>query len=91
MRKKLSILIILLALITSGGILWYSIVQALTAGPNSGTTFGNSGAGVVWNNPSNASTSDNVYATANLTNLAQTSRYLQASGFGFTLIYELYF
>ncbi len=39
----------------------------------------------IWSNPNNASTSDNVYATVNLTNSGQQTHYLKVQGFNFNI------
>jgi len=57
-----------------------------SSGPNNGNTFGqNMDVGTVyWVNPSNAQTSNNVYAYADLVNYEITT-YLTASNFGFSI------
>jgi len=56
------------------------------AGPNNGSTFANdSGIGTIpWPNPSNAQTSNDIYASVVL-NVVESSNYLKATGFGFAL------
>jgi hypothetical protein len=61
--------------------------QAAPRGPNSGTVFANDGTvGTVdWQNPSNAETQDNQYASVSLTKASPTSHYLKATGFNFSV------
>jgi len=62
--------------------------SVITLGPNSGGTGANAtGIGTVaWNNPGNARTNNNSYATAALTaSGVTTSNYLRVSNFGFNI------
>lgn len=52
---------------------------------NGGTFVNVAGSGIDWANPSNAQTSDNVRATAFLTDTNPNSDYLRATNFGFTI------
>ncbi|KND51769.1 MAG: Autotransporter adhesin [Parcubacteria bacterium C7867-001] len=55
------------------------------AARNTGTSVSDSAGGTVsWNNPSNALSSDNNYTTASLSS-SQTTRYLKATNFGFSI------
>jgi hypothetical protein len=56
-------------------------------GPNSGSTFGNDATvgNTDWTDPQNAHSSDEVYATVNLTAPAPISHYLKATNFGFSI------
>lgn len=55
-------------------------------GPNSGSTFASdAGIGTIaWTNPGNAASSNNTYATADISD-AEITQYLKATGFGFSI------
>lgn len=56
-----------------------------TIGANSGTTFAsNAGGTVVWSSPSGAQTTNGSFASATLNN-GQTTQYLKATGFSFSI------
>jgi hypothetical protein len=59
----------------------------VTVGPNNGSSFTNDATvGTIdWVNPGNVQTSNNVYATVVLPNFYDTSHYLKALGFGFSI------
>jgi len=60
-------------------------VAAVTVqGPNNPTLAVNAGSGIDWVNPTNAFSSNNVYATADLT-VTGSTKYLRLTGFGFTV------
>ncbi len=68
----------------------YKAGASSSSGPNNGSTFANDNNGftmgnVSWSNPSNAQTSNNVRATAAFTVGGDTSNYLKATGFGFSI------
>jgi hypothetical protein len=64
-------------------------VFAASSGPNSGTTFsGNvarTGGDHNWSNANNATSSNNVYASVQITDSSNISNYLRATGFGFNI------
>jgi len=57
-----------------------------TLGPNNGGTFADDATvgTIAWTNPSNASASDNIYATASLL-ATQITHYLKSTNFGFAI------
>lgn len=55
------------------------------SGAKSGGTFANSGSGVAWSSPGNASSSDNSRASATLTDSSGVSQNLQATNFSFSI------
>jgi hypothetical protein len=66
------------------------ICQCTTVGPNGASSFGNDATlgSLAWNNPANAETSNNQYATAGVLLSAMSSinsEYLSAEGFGFNI------
>lgn len=68
-------------------LLWRTHAFADTSGPNNPGTLANdaSHGSIAWVNPTNASTSNNVYATDAFSGGSQQSQYLKATNFGFTL------
>ena len=66
----------------------FNTVFAASSGPNGGSTFtdDSSVGDVVWSNPGNATSSDNIYSTAALNSGSnKDSHYLKATGFGFNI------
>lgn len=82
-KKLLTVALSLIVIIAIASIL---TTRAASSGPNNGSTFtGNTGGGSTsWSNPSNAQTSNNVYATVTI-NFTVESRELKATGFGFSI------
>lgn len=66
-----------------------TVLTPVASGPRSGSTFSSSdnGGGVGWVNPSNAQSSNNAYATADLDDDGddRNSDYLNATGYGFSI------
>lgn len=88
MKKYLYTATILLILLGIG--LWgYRVMASSSVGPNgAGTGANDSSFGtVVWNNPSNITTDDSSYATANIVANGgnQDTEYLKATNFGFSI------
>ena len=58
--------------------------MAISQGPKSPGTITESGGSIVWNNPSNAATSDDVYAEANYVAGGIVGDFLDSTNFGFS-------
>lgn len=76
---------LLVALLLSLSVFLPSEVSAASTGATSGTSFSTTGSGVAWGTPSNAQSSNNVFATSTLSNGQNQSQKLRATGFNFNL------
>jgi len=83
MKKYLS-----LGLVVFGLLFFSNNALAATAGANSGSNFSNQSSGsqnYSWTNGSNAVSSNNQYATSDITNSGHETDYLKVKGFGFSI------
>lgn len=84
-KKTISIFYVFLSLLLISCLTLY--VNAASSGPrNPSVGADDSATGTIaWTNPSNATSSDNIYATVTLSNVGDKSHYLKVTGFNFSI------